>query len=72
MNPDGVCNLVEAIIDRAKRDYQKAIKKPNDRSEYENAAAIESFFHSERFQWLTGGCVTGDEAIRMAKEEQYA
>lgn len=72
MNPEGVCNLIEAIIDRAKRDYQKAIKKPNDRSEYENAAAIESFFHSEWFQWLTGGSVTGDEAIALARRGDYA
>lgn len=72
MNDEGVCNLIEAIISLAKRDYRKALRKPNDKSEYRNVAAIESFFRSEWFQWLTGGCVTGDEAIRMAKEEQYA
>ena len=74
MNTDGVCNIFEAIIDRAKRDYQKALsgEKVREWSEYESVTALEAFFHSEWFQQLTNYAMSGDEAIALARRGEYA
>lgn len=74
MCDEGVCNLVEAIVGLAKRDYKKALKHKTGRehSEYQSVTALEAFFHSEWFQMLTNGGMTGDEAIALARRGEYA
>ena len=74
LNDDGVCNLIEAIVDLAKCDYQKALsgEKVREWSEYESVTALEAFFHSEWFQQLTNYAMSGDEAIALARRAEYA
>lgn len=75
LNDDGVCNLIEAIVDLAKCDYQKALsggKNTREWSEYESVTALEAFFHSEWFQQLTNYAMSGEEAIALARRGEYA
>ncbi len=71
---EGVCNLIEGIIDLAKRDYQRALRysDPMELSAYQSVTALEAFFRSEWFQQLTDGAMSGEEAIALARREEYA
>ncbi len=71
MCDEGAYNLIEAIIEQAKRDYRKALKKPN-KSEYQSIDALEVFFHSDWFHFLTNGKMSGREAIELARRGTYA
>lgn len=71
MCDEGVCNFVEAIIELAKKDYQKAYFTENykPKSEYESLSALEAFFNGELFQVLTNYGMSGSEAMALARRE---
>lgn len=71
MHPDGVYNLIAAIINTAKKDYNKALKNDCPKSEYNSKASIEKFFNSEWLQFLTMGKANPEALIAQAKVGDY-
>lgn len=71
MHPDGMYNLIAAVINLAKRDYHKAIKRGRPGNGYCSAAAIENFFYGDWIQFLTLGHANPESLIEQAKAGDY-
>ena len=71
MRPDGVYNLIAAVINLAKRDYNKALKNDHPGSEYNSKASIEWFFNSDWLQFLTMGRADPEALMAQAKVGDY-
>lgn len=71
MHPEGVFNLVAAIINLAKRDYHSALKNDSPKSEYNSKEALEYFFNSEWLQMLSMGRADPQLLMAQAKAGDY-
>lgn len=71
MHDEGVCNLIAAVVNLAKRDYHQALKTDSPKSEYNSKAALEYFFNSEWLQMLSMGRADPELLMAQAKAGDY-
>lgn len=71
MHDEGVCNLIAAVVNLAKRDYHKALESDSPMSEYNSKAALEYFFNSEWLQMLSMGRADPQLLMAQARAGDY-
>lgn len=71
MHDEGMCNLIAAVINLAKKDYRRALVNDAPASEYNSKAALESFFNSEWLQMLSLGRANPETLMAQAKAGDY-
>lgn len=71
MHPDGVYNLVAAVINLAKRDYHNALSNDSPKSEYNSKEALEYFFNSEWLQMLSMGRADPRQLMAQARAGDF-
>lgn len=71
MHPEGVYNLVAAVINLAKRDYHNALKNSAPKSKYNSIDALEYFFNSEWLQMLSMGLANPEALMAQARAGDF-
>jgi hypothetical protein len=71
MHDEGMCNLIAAVINLAKKDYRRALVNDAPASEYNSKVALECFFNSEWLQMLSMGRANPETLMAPAKAGDY-
>lgn len=71
MDNEGMCNLIAAVVNLAKRDYYKATKGKAPAIGDRSKESLEAFFRSEWLQTLSLGRASASALMAQARRGEF-